>query len=32
VGGTYKLLADSATELVIDRPFEIRLPIGDINP
>jgi len=32
VGGTYKLLADSATELVIDRPFEIRLPIGDITP
>jgi Uma2 family endonuclease len=30
--GTYKLIADSDTELVLERPFEIRLPIGDITP
>jgi Uma2 family endonuclease len=30
--GTYKLVADSDTELVLERPFAIRLPIGDITP
>lgn len=30
--GAYKLMADSDTELVLDRPFDIRLPIGDITP
>jgi Uma2 family endonuclease len=30
--GTYKLAADSETELVLERPFEIRLSIADITP
>src|SRR5262249_22359128 len=30
--GTYRIVADSATELVLDRPFEIRLAIADITP
>jgi Uma2 family endonuclease len=30
--GTYMLAADSDTELVLERPFEIKLPIGDITP
>jgi Uma2 family endonuclease len=28
----YRLVADSDTELVLERPFGIRLPIGDITP
>jgi Uma2 family endonuclease len=32
VGDGYKLVADAADELVLDRPFEIRLPIRDITP
>jgi Putative restriction endonuclease len=30
--GSYTLVADSDTELTLERPFEIRLPIGDITP
>jgi Uma2 family endonuclease len=30
--GVYTLAADSDTELVLERPFAIRLPIGDITP
>jgi Uma2 family endonuclease len=30
--GTYKLTADSDTELVLERPFPIRMSIGDITP
>ena len=30
--GAYQLVADSDTELVLSRPFEIRLPIGAITP
>jgi Uma2 family endonuclease len=30
--GSYTLVADSDTELILERPFEIRLPIGDITP
>jgi Uma2 family endonuclease len=30
--GAYKLMADSDTELVLERPFEIRLSIADITP
>ncbi|MEU4562042.1 Uma2 family endonuclease [Actinoplanes sp. NPDC023936] len=29
-GGRYELVADSAEELVLDRPFEIRLPIREL--
>jgi Uma2 family endonuclease len=29
--GTYESIADSDTELVLERPFEIRLPIGAIT-
>ena len=29
--GAYQLIADSDTELVLSRPFEIRLPIGAIT-
>jgi Uma2 family endonuclease len=32
VDGAYKLVADAPDELVLDRPFEIRLPIQDITP
>jgi Uma2 family endonuclease len=32
VGGSYELVADSAQELVLNEPFEIRLPIRDIAP
>ena len=32
VGGAYQLAADSAEELVLHTPFEIRLPIRDITP
>jgi Uma2 family endonuclease len=32
VGGSYELVADSAEELVLNEPFEIRLPIRDIAP
>jgi Uma2 family endonuclease len=32
VGDSYKLVADTTEELVLDRPFEIRLPIRDITP
>jgi Uma2 family endonuclease len=30
--GSYTLVADSDTELILERPFKIRLPIGDITP
>ena len=30
--GSYQLIADSDTELVLERPFAIRLPIGAITP
>lgn len=30
--GVYKLMADSDSELVLEQPFPIRLPIGDISP
>jgi Uma2 family endonuclease len=30
--GTYRLAAESETELVLERPFEIRLTIADITP
>jgi Uma2 family endonuclease len=30
--GAYQLAADSDSELVLSRPFEIRLPIGAITP
>ncbi|GAA3335927.1 Uma2 family endonuclease [Amorphoplanes nipponensis] len=32
VDGSYQLVADSADELVLTAPFEIRLPISDITP
>jgi Uma2 family endonuclease len=32
VGGNYELVADSTEELVLNEPFEIRLPIRDIAP
>ncbi|WP_199753222.1 Uma2 family endonuclease [Actinoplanes sp. ATCC 53533] len=32
VGSQYQLVADSADELVLTAPFEIRLPISDITP
>jgi Uma2 family endonuclease len=32
VGDQYRLAADSADELVLTAPFEIRLPISDITP
>jgi Uma2 family endonuclease len=32
VGGSYELVADSAEELVLTEPFEIKLPIRDITP
>ena len=32
VDGAYELVADSTEELVLERPFEIRLPIRDITP
>lgn len=32
VGGRYELVADSAEELVLAKPFEIRLPVRDIAP
>ncbi|WP_433827346.1 Uma2 family endonuclease [Actinoplanes sp. CA-015351] len=32
VNGDYRLVADSAEELVLSAPFEIRLPIRDIAP
>jgi Uma2 family endonuclease len=31
-GATYRLVADSDTELVLERPFPIRLSVGDITP
>ena len=30
--GEYEPVADSATELVLNEPFEITLPIRDITP
>jgi Uma2 family endonuclease len=30
--GTYRLVADSTEELVVEKPFEIRLPISEITP
>ena len=32
VGDRYELVAQSDTELVLTKPFEIRLPIADITP
>ena len=32
VNGNYQLAGDSAEELVLSAPFEIRLPISDITP
>jgi Uma2 family endonuclease len=32
VDDAYKLVADATDELVVDRPFPIRLPIRDITP
>ncbi|MEV6843413.1 Uma2 family endonuclease [Actinoplanes sp. NPDC051411] len=32
VAGGYELVADSAEELVLTKPFEIKLPIRDITP
>ena len=32
VDGRYELVADSDTELVLNAPFEIKLPIRDITP
>ncbi len=32
IGEEYQLVADSDTELVVEKPFEIRLPIADITP
>lgn len=32
VDGAYKLVADATDELVLESPFEIRLPIRDIAP
>jgi Uma2 family endonuclease len=32
VNGKYELAADSDTELVLTKPFEIKLPIRDITP
>jgi Uma2 family endonuclease len=32
VNGAYQLQADSTTELVLDEPFEIKLPIVEITP
>ena len=32
VGGSYELVADSADELVLTAPFDIRLPVSDITP
>lgn len=32
VGGSYELVADSETELVLSAPFEITLPISEITP
>ena len=32
VDGSYELVADSDTELVLSAPFEIKLPIRDITP
>jgi Uma2 family endonuclease len=31
-GDTYRLVADSDAELVLERPFEIRMPIAEITP
>jgi Uma2 family endonuclease len=31
-GAEYRLVADSAEELVLSRPFEIKLPIAEITP
>jgi Uma2 family endonuclease len=32
VGGRYESVADSAEELVLSKPFELRLPIREITP
>lgn len=32
IDGEYKLVADATEELVLDSPFEIRLPIREITP
>ncbi len=31
-GDQYRVVADSDTELVLEKPFPIRLPIADITP
>lgn len=32
IDGEYKLVADATEELVLDSPFEIRLPIRELAP
>jgi Uma2 family endonuclease len=32
IDGRYELVADSAEELIVEKPFEIRLRIRDITP
>jgi Uma2 family endonuclease len=32
IDGSYELVADSATEIVLSAPFEIKLPIREITP
>ncbi|MEV2236959.1 hypothetical protein [Micromonospora sp. NPDC049891] len=32
VDGRYELVADSAEELIVTKPFDVRLPIRDITP
>ncbi|WP_307868519.1 Uma2 family endonuclease [Micromonospora sp. C95] len=32
VDGRYELAADSAEELIVTKPFDVRLPVRDITP
>ncbi|MEV1143828.1 Uma2 family endonuclease [Micromonospora sp. NPDC049799] len=32
VDGRYELVADSSEELIVEKPFDIRLPVRDITP
>ncbi|GIJ32360.1 hypothetical protein [Micromonospora sediminimaris] len=32
VDGRYELVADSAEELIVTKPFDVRLPVRDIAP
>jgi Uma2 family endonuclease len=32
VDGRYELVADSAEELIVNKPFDVRLPVRDITP